>query len=143
VFKKLFTKLNAFFSSPAPSLDQLFFAPIENDEVEYELVPAPSSSLVLVPDPYYYDPIQLRFKEFHEQNPNVYSKLVDLALVAKANGHTQIGISLLWERLRWYHLVETKSDTFKLNNNFRSRYARLIMDNEPALDGFFRLRELA
>lgn len=89
------------------------------------------------------DPIQYAFERFHADNPKVYSKLVELALSAKANGHERMGIGLLWERLRWYYTVEIRgNDKFKLNNNHRSRYARLIMANEPALEGFFKTREL-
>ena len=31
---------------------------------------------------------------------------------------------------------------FKLNNNYRSRYARLIMEQEADLEGVFQIREL-
>lgn len=57
-----------------------------------------------------------------------------------------MGIAMLWERMRWELTVETDSvdlgDDFKLNNNYRSRYARLIMNNEPDLAGFFDIRRL-
>lgn len=89
------------------------------------------------------DYIQTRFESFHTDNPQVYNKLVELAFLAKANGHNRLGIKTLFERLRWYYTVETKgNERFKLDNNFTSRYARLIMANVPALDGFFATREL-
>lgn len=86
--------------------------------------------------------IQVSFERFHADNPKVYKKLVEFALAAKANGHQQIGIGLLWERLRWFYTMETTGETYKLNNNHRSRYARLIMNSVPTLDGFFKTREL-
>jgi hypothetical protein len=88
------------------------------------------------------DYIQNGFEKFHADNPAVYEKLVELALAAKANGHTSLGIGLLWERLRYYYTIEVTGGRPKFNNNYRSRYARLIMQQEPALAGFFRTREL-
>jgi hypothetical protein len=38
--------------------------------------------------------------------------------------------------------MKTVGDDFKLNNNYHSRYARLIMEREPGLDGFFETRGL-
>jgi hypothetical protein len=35
--------------------------------------------------------------------------------------------------------ISTTGD-FKLNNNYRAHYARLIMHQEPDLDGIFELR---
>jgi hypothetical protein len=87
--------------------------------------------------------IQDSFEEFHRANPNVYTLLVKFARQAKAAGMKKYGIASLFERLRWHISIELKSEqAFKLNNNFRSRYARLIMEHEPDLDGFFELREL-
>lgn len=51
---------------------------------------------------------------------------------------------MVWERARWEFVMGTddQSSDFKLNNNYHSRYARLIMEQEDDLDGFFDLREL-
>lgn len=38
--------------------------------------------------------------------------------------------------------VLTKGEPFKLNNDFRSRYTRLLMQQEPELQGFFETRTL-
>lgn len=83
------------------------------------------------------------FKVFHTNNPAVYKTLVGLAREAVALGHKKIGIKMLWEVARWEIWIKTTStDEFKLNNNFTSRYARLIMDIEPDLKGIFELRGL-
>ena len=53
------------------------------------------------------------------------------------------GIGGLWERLRWhFHIEQGLGDDFKLNNDFRSRYARLLLEDHPELGAFFELREL-
>ncbi len=88
--------------------------------------------------------IQARFAEFHRSNPIVYQKLVQYARQAKAAGHGKIGIKLLLERFRWFALVETNDQHgYKINNDYSSRYARLIAEQEPDLAEMFNFRELA
>jgi hypothetical protein len=83
------------------------------------------------------------FIEYDRQNPHVYARLRELALQAKATGRPKLGIGMLFEVLRWEHYLATAGDEFKLNNNYRSRYARLLMHREPTLVGFFDVRELS
>lgn len=98
---------------------------------------------VWVPEPDRNDDIQRRFEKFNRENPAVYDKLVELALSAKANGHKRLGIKALIERARWYYTIEVNSnESFKINNDYSSRFARKMMKEIPALRGFFRLREL-
>lgn len=81
-----------------------------------------------------------RFEAFHARNPHVYQTLRDMALEMRRRGHRQYGIKALFEVLRFNYAMRTEGDTFKLNNNYTALYARLLMDNEPELDGFFELR---
>lgn len=81
-----------------------------------------------------------KFAEYHAENPDVYAKLREFALAAKRAGRTRMSINMLCERLRWYSTVEVKSDTFKVNNNWRPHYARLLMEQEPELKEFFETR---
>jgi|10_taG_2_1085330.scaffolds.fasta_scaffold121132_1 hypothetical protein len=82
-----------------------------------------------------------QFESFHAANPHVYEAIRLLALRTKRAGRSQYGMAGLFEVLRWTHTIETHGDDFKLNNNYRALYARLLMKNEPELDGFFKLRE--
>lgn len=85
-----------------------------------------------------------KFRDFHKTNPHVYQILVRLAREAKQAGKTKISVVLLVQVARWEIMFQTDSDDgFKINNSFTSRYARMIMDNEKDLDGFFELRKLA
>jgi len=90
------------------------------------------------------DPIDTAFFDFHRDHPEVYEALRNLAFEWKAAGHDRIGIATLYEVLRWQRglagLVD--DDGFRLNNNFRSRYARLLMSNEPELVGMFDTRTI-
>lgn len=83
------------------------------------------------------------FRTFHESNPEVYRELVALTRELVALGHRRVGIGMLFEVVRWRrHFQTVDVSGFKMNNNYRSRYARLIMEQEPDLAGVFELREL-
>lgn len=83
-----------------------------------------------------------RFEAFHQANPWVYRWLVNEARRLHQAGHTRIGIGMLFEVLRWDWMRQTVAGDFKLNNNYRSRYARLIMEQERDLAGVFETRML-
>ena len=87
------------------------------------------------------DTIEQRFSAFHAANPAVYRELRSMALGIKRRGATRYGIAGLFEVLRYRWSLQTSGDSFKLNNDFRALYARLLMDNEPELADFFETRE--
>lgn len=88
--------------------------------------------------------IEEAFENFHTANPWVYRALVELARDLVRRGHRHIGIGMLFEVLRWQWWIGTTDDAsdFKLNNNYRSRYARLIMRQEEDLADVFETRVL-
>jgi hypothetical protein len=87
--------------------------------------------------------IEADFWEFHHRNPIVYNGLVRLARKwRERRGTEKLGIGMLFEVLRWDLAISTEGDAFKLNNNYRSYYARLIMTREPDLEGVFETRRL-
>lgn len=85
--------------------------------------------------------IDERFVAFHHANPWVYTALVRLARDELRYG-PRTAIDHLFSVLRWQHRRHTEGDEFKLNNNFRSRYARLIAASEPDLADAFETRVL-
>lgn len=54
--------------------------------------------------------------------------------------HERMGMKAIYERVRWEFGIRTDSQPYKLNNDFCSLYARALMENEPALAGFFETR---
>lgn len=88
--------------------------------------------------------IQARFLRFHADNPQVYRELCNRARALHERGWNGIGIALLWESMRYDSMLKTdpSEDTWKLSNDYRSRYARLIMEQESDLEGFFTTRGL-
>lgn len=89
--------------------------------------------------------IQERFADFHNGHNEVYWMLLDLTEQGYAAGRKKLGMKQLWEVLRWNRMIAglpDEDEEFKLCNDFTSRYARLIMEHNPHLDGIFNTREL-
>ena len=86
--------------------------------------------------------LEIAFWKFHNANPRVYDKLV---MYAKQwhRVHEHGSINLLFERVRWDYMTDINrlDDGFRLNNNHRAFYARLIEQQEADLHDFFRLRQ--
>ena len=84
-----------------------------------------------------------QFAEFHAAHPDVYEQLSALAHEIKDRGFTRYGIATLFEVVRHHRQTSGKdAQGFKLNNNFRSHYARLLMEQEAELKGLFELRTM-
>ena len=92
------------------------------------------------------DTIQSRFEAFDKANPRIYEYVKRFALEAKHSGRPHFGIAAIIERARWelaISVVKTSfDDDWKINNDYRSRYARRLMSEVPELAGFFRVRDL-
>lgn len=87
--------------------------------------------------------LEREFWAFHEVNPRVYAKLREYALQARRSGRRHFGVKAIVERLRWFSRIETQArgeDAYKLNDHHSAFYARLLMENEPELAGFFATR---
>lgn len=85
------------------------------------------------------------FLDFHEANPEIYKKFAELCFFLYTQiGIRKTGVALVWERMRWDFVLETRStDGFKLNNNHKAYYARLFMNSHPMFRGFFNIRVTA
>lgn len=104
-------------------------------------IPLPLDSFV-IPEAAPELTIQERFEAFDAANPWVASALIALAESAKAHGETRVGIKALIERLRWSHSRATTGDSWRLNNDYSSRYSRLIAERRPDLAPLFATRKL-
>lgn len=83
------------------------------------------------------------FAEFHEAHPEVYEHFKTLANQLRSRGHKRYGAKGIVEVIR-FHRATTGPDVngFKINNNFTSRYARMLIEEDPSFDGFFEMRRL-
>lgn len=80
--------------------------------------------------------LERRFAQFHYANPAVFAEIERKALsLADVEGRTRIGIAEIVEDIRYDVRFMTRPDQypvhggkgFKLNNNFRAFYARLLI----------------
>ncbi|MFI9157481.1 hypothetical protein [Kitasatospora aureofaciens] len=87
--------------------------------------------------------IQARFEAFHQLNPWVLRELERRTADCVDNGWKRISIGMLWELLRYrYGQVTRGEDEFRLNNNWRSRYVRLLLERHPEWEPLFETRAL-
>lgn len=89
--------------------------------------------------------IYARFQKFHSNNQEVYNNLVRLARKFRSRSYNinrKMSVSMLFEVLRWNYFIEVDQgdEEFKLSNDFRAPYARLIMQQEPDLSDAFNTR---
>ena len=81
-----------------------------------------------------------QFLTFHKENPEIYALFKRFAFEARAAGRKRFGAAAICERIRWHVAVERKNDDFKVNNNFRSCLARLMIFDHPEFADFFETR---
>ena len=86
------------------------------------------------------DRLANEFEEFHEANPHIYITFQRFAFDAINIGRKHFGAGAIWERMRWYSVIESRGDPWKLNNNHRAFYARLFARDHPIHADFFRTR---
>ena len=91
-----------------------------------------------------YPPLQA-FKQNHKERPEIYDTIVAECRNWRDNyGLKKIGIAFIWERLRYIYVIKKRlGEEFKLNNNYKGAYARVVMYNEPDLKDFITTRDLA
>lgn len=87
-------------------------------------------------------PTDQAFAEFHRRNPWVVEELEKIAWEMLKHGHRKLGVQQLIEIFRWETRRQTISHNFKINNNFASRYARMMLDRNPHWGQVFELRRL-
>ncbi len=84
-----------------------------------------------------------RFNKFHRANPMVFDLFLRFTLKAKDRGYKHFSAKAVFERIRWHmHIDTVDADGFKLNNNYTSRYVRLLEQLFPEHRDFYNKREL-
>lgn len=85
-----------------------------------------------------------RFFLYDNNNPQVYDLFKQFAWELKSTGHKRGSASMIFERMRWHTMLNTKSESglprLKLNNVYRAHYARKLMTEDPRFIGFFETR---
>ncbi len=84
-----------------------------------------------------------KFFKYHKDNPHVLELLLMYTRQVKEAGFDTYSLNTIMNRVRWHVNIETKDiEGYKMNNNYSSRYARLIVLEAPEFEGFFNNREL-
>ncbi|MEV0370637.1 hypothetical protein AB0I10_12525 [Streptomyces sp. NPDC050636] len=86
--------------------------------------------------------IQERFEAFHQLNPWILEQLEALTSDCVDRGLKRVGIGMLFEVLRWQYGRATYGEPWRLNNDFRSRYARMLLELHPEWSSLFETRGL-
>lgn len=82
-----------------------------------------------------------KFLKYHQDNPHVWAAFERFALQAADSGRKRIGTAMIYERMRWYSMIEATGDIYKINNNYKADYARLFNEKYPHLHDMFPTRE--
>ena len=84
-----------------------------------------------------------RFEAWAKSNPAIVDAFELLALQAVRHGRKRIGAKAVVERIRWeYSIVSNDAASWKCNNDYTSRLARLVTDRNAELRGVFQTRAL-
>jgi len=82
-----------------------------------------------------------KFEKYHKENPQVFLGFKRLAIKMKRAGHSKYSHVSIIEALRWS--IDLKGGKpFKINNDFKALYARLMLHYWKNFDGFFSLRKM-
>jgi len=82
-----------------------------------------------------------KFEEFVRDNPEFVRKVCDRALSEYAKGARRGGMKQYFEDFRKDSSIVFHGN-YRLNNDFTSLMARLVMEKYPQLKGFFETREM-
>lgn len=89
-----------------------------------------------------------KFLAFHRANPDIYEAFKRVSLGVYRKGRTHWGAAAAFEVLRYEAILAGKMDEaerYGLNNDYRSRYARMFLaeyHNHAVLSRFFEIRAL-
>lgn len=87
------------------------------------------------------DEITEQCAAYHKAHPEVWDMFVKFTRQAIARGYKNYSVYAIFERIRWEMEVGGDGENeFKINNNYRTLYARRFMKMYPEHDGFFRTR---
>lgn len=84
-----------------------------------------------------------QFEEFHAAHPDVWQLFRRFATQIRDQGSNTYGAKSIMERIRWHYATSSQgTETFKINNNFTSRYVRKMIEADPSYETFFETRKL-
>lgn len=88
--------------------------------------------------------IQEQFERFDRAHPEIYKEFCTIARALLQRGRRHYGSKAILEVIRYHRILsgQDENEPFKINNNYSSRYARKLTDEDDGFEQFFELREL-
>lgn len=87
------------------------------------------------------DSIYLSGLRFIEENPHFWEMFEKFAFQMIRSGRRRCSSKLIFERIRWEtSLTKPDDESFKINNNYSSIFARFFVEKYPAYSDFFSMR---
>jgi hypothetical protein len=88
--------------------------------------------------------IQTQFERFDQAHPEIYEEFRVIASDLLRRGRRHYGSKAILEVIRYHRILsgQDEHEPFKINNNYSSRYARKLIDEDKRFEQFFELREL-
>lgn len=79
------------------------------------------------------------FDTHHKNNPDIYNLFEKYALRA-SKYRERYSAKIIFHIMRWNTMIEENGSEYKIDDGWISHYARLFMDKNPHLEGFFQTR---
>ena len=83
-------------------------------------------------------PNTCEFIDFHLDNPKVWELYLQFASDMVHHGHKKLSSEMLINRVRWETMFNTTDKQFKINNNHKPYYARLLLSTQRFKNTKFR-----
>jgi len=80
-------------------------------------------------------------EEFHKLHPEIFRQFEEIVFEALHGGVRRWSAAAIWQIMRWQSLKDrTGPNEWSLNNDLHPYYARMFVDEHPALADFFAFR---
>ena len=88
--------------------------------------------------------LQERFEAFHAAHPEIYDEFKRLAERLYHQGRPHYGAKAIFEYIRLNRALDGRAgdEEYKINNNYTSRYVRVLIEEDHRFGAFFELRQL-
>ena len=87
--------------------------------------------------------VDMKFFKYHKESPHIFNLFVAFSKEIKAKGYKTYSMRTIMHRIRWHVDITTNDpDGFKMNNNYSSRYARMLANEYPDFKDFFKNRRM-
>jgi hypothetical protein len=77
---------------------------------------------------------------YHKKNPHLYDAFVILTAKVYNKGYTHYSAEGIIHAIRWESYIKANDEKYKICNDVKAFYSRLLMHTKPKYKNFFKLR---